>query len=107
MAKKKSTLTTIGMLLALIGGILQIVFGVMSILGSPFGGTEHLLGNLVGGIISILFGILLVFIYMDKINVGEGLVLGIVILVIGIVGAGGWLSLAGLGGILIVIDQFV
>ncbi len=105
MTSKLSILTKIGLILALIGGILAIIGGIFVILGSPFIGSSFLSG-IVGGIIAIICGAALVLIYMEKIQL-EGLVLGIVVLVLGIIGAGGWLSLAGIGGILIIIDQFV
>ena len=100
----KSGLTNIGLILALIGGILMIVQGVLMIFLDTFA-YGNFLGGVVGGIIAILIGVALVFIWQGKVKL-EGLVLGIVVLVLGIIGSG-LFSLAGIGGILIIVDQFV
>ena len=110
-------LTGIGKILALIGGILMVVGGLVSLLGSvlgalagifePFNGVSVTGGfGVIGAIITIIIGVLLIFIYTGKLNLGEKLVLGIVVLVLGIVGGGLGGLLAIIGGILIIIDSF-
>lgn len=108
MAKKKGGLTTIGMLLAVIGAVLAIVYAVLGLLEISVGFNVPAAGFLdatLGTIVTIVVAVLVIMIYMGRIKL-EGLVLGIVILILGLVGDG-ILWLAALGGILIILDEFI
>ncbi|MHA2365461.1 MAG: hypothetical protein ACXAC7_16005 [Candidatus Hodarchaeales archaeon] len=119
---KKSGLSDIGLILALIGGIIMAIFGILriigyfiedintsdymdiSILGS--GASE---GALAGGIIALVLGIILIWVWKEK-KVGTGdsiLIWGIIFIVFGLIGGslGGLLVL--IAGILLLIDYFV
>ena len=106
-----SGLTSVGKILGLIGGILAIVGGVMSILDQAINeivslgnyGGDAVGGGTIGAILAIEIGIVTVFICIDRYEIKEELVLGIVLIVLGLIGSG---LLAIIGGILAIIDSF-
>lgn len=103
------TLTSIGKILGLIGGILGIINGAMSIIGDAISTVETLgsygttIDGTVGSIVTIIVGILAVFVSIDRVEIKDQLVLGIVLIILGFFGA---TLLAVLGGILVIIDKF-
>ena len=119
MARGKSSLGNAGLILALVGGILLIIFGVLSIasyfvssfndllnqvqLYSLYTGSERLL---VGGIIAFVIGVVVVYVWKEgKVGAGDSLLIwGIVFIILGLVGGslGGLLVI--LGGILLILD---
>ena len=122
---RKSGLGTLGMLLALIGSILLIIFGLALIVSTVVSGFEDVLAqlnyriidlstyggdNVVYGILAIIFGVIVFYTWKNG-NVKSGddlLVYGIVYVVLYLVlggGLGGVLVL--LGGVLLIIDYFI
>ena len=105
-------LTTIGKILALIAGILGIIGGALTILGESLGALDapfssgNIGGSVVSGIISIVLGALLVAIYMNKIEIKDKLILGIVVIVLSLLLSGIGSLLGIIGGILILVDKF-
>lgn len=107
-------LFTIGRILTLIGGILAIVLGLLGVINRTLDVLDSIVGltpvsgggssGVLGNAIVIVLGILLIFIYIEKIEIKDKLVLGIVIIVIALVADS---LLAIVGGILIVIDKLV
>ena len=106
---KSGTLTSLGKILGLIGGILAIVRGVAHILDQTldeianlgsFGG-EAAGGDTIGAIVVIVIGIITVLICIDRYQLKDSIVLGIVLIVLGLLGSG---LLAIIGGILAILD---
>ncbi|MFW9780598.1 MAG: hypothetical protein ACFFE8_17280 [Candidatus Heimdallarchaeota archaeon] len=122
---KKSGIGDLGILLALIGGILMAVFGILRIVGSFMAEVNDLLqtlfdvnfvggflgenGGLISGAIALLLGVIVIWAWRTKqVSSGNDLLLwGIIYIVLGLIGGslGGMLVL--LGGILFVIDYLV
>ena len=108
MAKKSSSLTTIGKILVLLDGIFIIVRAVFELLGNTLdlgfnpgaGVGAGFVDGVIGAIVAIVIGLIFVFLFTGKIDL-DGLILAIVVLVLSVL-FGSWLSL--LGGILILID---
>jgi len=101
------TLATLGKILALISGILAIVFGISGLLNSAIDQLSQLNFIATGQstttyILQIIMGVLLIVVYLNKIEIKDLVVLGIVVIVIGLLG-GGIISV--LGGILIILDK--
>ena len=121
---KKSGLSDLGIILALIGGIIMAIYGILRIVGvfiteanevlSSAFDVDLLSGNiggengvLVAGIIALVLGLVVIWVWKEKKVSGDGILLwGIVFIVIGLIGGspGGLLLL--IGGILLVIDYF-
>lgn len=103
------TLTSIGKILGLIGGILGIINGATSIIGNAISTIETLgqygttVGGTTGAIQHIVVGIIAIFVSIDRVEIKDQLVLGIILIVLGYFGA---TLLAVLGGILVIIDKF-
>jgi len=118
---KSSGLTGIGNLLAVVGGIIMVIFGILAIVGTVVNSFNEALvqlnfqiyrvsnDSLVGGIITLVIGIVLIYIYKEKhANAGDELLIyGIIYIVLGFLGGslGGLLAI--IGGILLIIDFFL
>lgn len=124
---KASGLTDIGNILALVGGIIMVIFGILEIVNSVASSLSssldtvtkynyHLynfgtgtLGGVIDGIILLVLGIVLIYIYKEKKakSGDEILIFGIIYIVLGVLawGIGGILSV--IGGILLIIDFFI
>ena len=106
-----SGLTSIGKILGLIGGILAMVYGAASLIDQALDeilslgsvGADAAGGDAIGSIVRIAIGVLTVLICVDRYEIKDELVLGIVLIVLGLIGSG---ILAIIGGILAVIDNF-
>lgn len=96
-------MTYIGLILVLIGGILAIVGAVLDFLDLDIFTGSNFIGGLEGLILGIVCGVLLIMIYQGRIDI-SGLALGIVVLILGILGD---TVLAIIGGILIIVDEFL
>ncbi|OLS22623.1 MAG: hypothetical protein HeimC3_28970 [Candidatus Heimdallarchaeota archaeon LC_3] len=121
---KKSGLSDLGVILALIGGIIMVVYGILRIVGvfvaeandilSDAFDVDLLSGNIGGengvlirGIIALVLGLVVIWVWKERKASRDGILLwGIVFIVIGLIGGspGGLLLL--IGGILLVIDYF-
>ena len=105
-------LSSLGRILALIAGILGIIGGAFTILEKSLGALEapfsvgEVGGSLVNGIISIVLGALLVAIYINKIEIKDKLILGIVVIVLSLLLSAVGSLLGIVGGILILVDKF-
>ena len=106
---KAGTLTSLGKMLGLIGGILAIVRGAAHFLDQAideianlgsFGG-DAAGGDAVGAIVVIVIGIITVLICIDRYQLKDSIVLGVVLIVLGLLGSG---ILAILGGIFAILD---
>ncbi|MHA1992193.1 MAG: hypothetical protein ACW981_18805 [Candidatus Hodarchaeales archaeon] len=122
---KKSGLSDLGVILALIGGIIMAVYGILRIVGVFVSEANDLLqsafdvdllsgsiggdnGALVAGVIALVLGLVVIWVWKEKKASGDGILLwGIVFIVFGLIGGslGGLLLL--IGGLLLVIDYFV
>ena len=92
-----TSISQIAYILALIGGILLVIFGLISLIGSSFGPSFLYWGwgfasFAYGGIISIICGIIAII----GARSASTLVWAIVLIIVGIVGGG-------LGGLLVVL----
>ena len=121
MARGRSGLGEIGLILALVGAILLIIFGILEIVATISSGFNqftqynyHLFeysgfNGVVYGIIAIVFGIIIIWAWRYGKIYGhdDELIWGIVFIVFGILAGtiGGLLVL--LGGILLLIDFFL
>ncbi len=109
---KAGTLTSLGKILGLIGGILAIVRGVAHILDQTIDeianlgsyGGEAAGGDTVGAIVVIVIGIITVMICLDRYQLKDPIVLGVVLIVLGLLGSG---LLAIIGGILAILDALL
>ncbi|MHA2250010.1 MAG: hypothetical protein ACXAD7_06590 [Candidatus Kariarchaeaceae archaeon] len=105
---KNGLLYKIGKLLGLIGGILALVWAILGLLDNDALGDipvgAELIGDTVGFILAIVVAVLCIAVCIDRVKIKDALVLGIVVIILGILGAG-WLAV--IGGILIIIDTFV
>jgi hypothetical protein len=86
------SISRLGYVLALIGGIIMIVFGILAVAQSTFRAAFYGWGFFNGGIITLIAGILAVI----AANRVRELVWAIVLIVIGLIGGG-------LGGLLVLI----
>ncbi len=93
-----TTLSYAGYILALIGGLVLVILGLLSILGSPFLAFSPLtaLGGLVEGVVGVIIGI----ICMIGAKYVANLAWAIVLLILGIVGGGP-------GGLLVVLGALL
>lgn len=93
-----TTLSYVGYILVLIGGILLVVFGLIAILSSPLYAFSPLtaLGNIGSGIVGIVIGIICI---IGARYVGT-LAWAIVLLILGIIAAGPGSILVVLGALL-------
>jgi len=105
MKKGKGSLGYFGYILAIVGGILMIIFGLLSLIGYaisiPF---PSLVGGFgFGGIISIILGIVAV---VGSKRVTE-LIWAIVLIIVGFIGGGIGGLLVLLGGVLGLLAHFI
>jgi hypothetical protein len=93
-----SSLAYAGYILALIGGIIMVILGILDILGTPFFAFSALgaLGALTIGIIQIILGLICI---AGSKFVGT-LVWAIVLLILGIIAGG-------IGGVLVIIGALL
>ena len=93
-----ATLSYAGYILALIGGILIIIFSLLSILGSPFLAFSpvYAIGALGVGIVGLIIGIICV---IGSKSVGQ-LGWAIVLLILGIIAGG-------IGGLLVILGALL
>ncbi|MHA2503405.1 MAG: hypothetical protein ACXAE3_11095 [Candidatus Kariarchaeaceae archaeon] len=100
-------LKKIGMILVLIDGILAILGGVLGLVGAGLGFSlgagvgGSLLGATVGALLAIVVGAVMVMLYLERISIGDAMVTGIVVIVLGVLFTT-WLAI--IGGILIIVD---
>jgi hypothetical protein len=97
-----TTLSYAGYILVLIGGLLLVILGILSILGSPFLAYSPItaLGSLAYGVMGIIIGI----ICMIGAKYVTTLAWAIILLVLGVIAGG----LAGnIGGILVVLGALL
>jgi hypothetical protein len=91
------SITRVAYLLALIGGILMVIFGLLGLIGSSFGPREIFhWGYAYGGIVTIVCGVI-AFIGAKS---ASTLVWAIILIVVGAVGGGLGGLLVALGGLL-------
>jgi hypothetical protein len=86
------SLSRIAYILALIGGILMVIFGLLGLIRSSFGPMVLYWGYAYGGIVTIICGV----IALIGAKSASTLVWAIVLIIVGIVGGG-------LGGLLVVL----
>src|SRR5665647_689556 len=96
-----TSISQIAYILALIGGILLVIFGLISFIGSPFGPSFLYWGwgfasFAYGGIISIICGVIAII----GARSASTLVWAIVLIIVGIIGGGLGGTLVVLGGLL-------
>ncbi|MHA2169968.1 MAG: hypothetical protein ACXAB7_08750 [Candidatus Kariarchaeaceae archaeon] len=105
---KTGILYTLGKLLGAISGVLAIAWAIAGLLDKatfddyPVG--ADLIGDTVGFIIAIVVAVLCIAVCIDRYKIKDTVVLGIVVIVLALLGAG-WLAL--IGGILIILDAVV
>jgi hypothetical protein len=87
-----SSLSRIASLLALLGGVLLLAFGVLALIASSFGGTFTHWDFAYGGVLSIVTGIIAIV----GSRSASDTVWAIVLIVIGLIGGG-------LGGLLVIL----
>ena len=94
-----SSLSYAGYILALVGGIIIVIFALLSIIGSPFLAAFSVtsgLGALASGLVGLILGIICI---IGSKFVGS-LVWAIILLVLGIIAGG-------IGGVLVVIGALL
>ena len=122
---KKSGLSDLGVILALIGGIIMAIYGILRIVGVFVAEANDVLssafdvellsgsiggenGVLIAGVIALVLGLIVIWVWKERKASGDGILLwGIVFIVFGLIGGslGGLLLL--LGGILLVLDYLL
>ena len=91
------SISRIAYILALIGGILMVIFGLLGLIGSSFGPRELFhWGYAYGGIVTIICGVIAII----GAKSANTLVWAIVLIIVGAIGGGLGGLLAILGGIL-------
>jgi len=91
------SISRIAYILALIGGILMVIFGLLGLIGSSFGPRELFhWGYSYGGIVTIICGVIAII----GARSANTLVWAIILIIVGIVGGGIGGLLVALGGIL-------
>jgi len=102
----KFSLGRIAYLLALIGGIVMIISGVLSFLGSSIMMFYSPLGGLLGaggGILQIIFGVVAAIVSKKATDLRGGIIL----LIVGVLGGGLGGLLVALGGLLGLVSKYV
>jgi len=108
---KTGSLAEDGRTLALIGDVIAAVLIALSFIASDTGSVvgfslldQLSIGGTLGLILTILFIFILYFIAINRINIGEDVIEGLLIILLGLIigGIGG--LIAAFGGILIVLD---
>lgn len=96
---KVAGLSSIGYILALVGGILVIVFSLLSILGSPFlafFSPSYALGALTSGLLGLIIGVICVIGSKFVSHIGWAIVL----IILGVYAGG-------IGGVLVVLGALI
>jgi hypothetical protein len=91
-----TSLTRIASLLALIGGVLLLAFGLLALIASPFGGTITHWDFAYGGVLSIVTGIIAII----GSRSASDTVWAIVLIIVGVIGGG-------LGGLLVILGGII
>jgi hypothetical protein len=91
------SVSRIAYILALVGGILMVIFGLLGLIGSSFGPREIFhWGYTYGGIVTIICGVVAII----GAKSASTLVWAIVLIVVGVIGGGLGGLLVALGGLL-------
>jgi undecaprenyl pyrophosphate phosphatase UppP len=102
---KTGILYTLGKLLGAISGVLALVWAILGLLDNDamddYQVGAEILTDTVGYVVAIVVAVLCIAVCIDRYKIKDTVVLGIVVLVLGLLGAG---FLATLGGILIILD---
>ena len=101
---KNGTLYVLGKILGLISGVLSIVSAILSLLKIDTFGNLRVGPGFGNSIVDIVVSILCIVVCIDRISIKDALALGIVVLILGLLGAG-WIAV--LGGILIILDKLI
>lgn len=121
---RRSTLTTVGLIFALIGGIILIAVGALSIISlfveaiaevtADFYTVTSVFGTgdvytVVYGLLAIIMGILVIWIWKEGRvrSHGDLLIYGIIFIVLGVVGGMPGGIIVFVGGVFLVIDYLV
>ncbi|MHA2401699.1 MAG: hypothetical protein ACXADH_01810 [Candidatus Kariarchaeaceae archaeon] len=112
MTKKSSSLTSTGKLLGLIGAVVAIILAIADLANldagvstDPFTSFSVITSSEIRAGLSIVFAILLYFVCVGRYKILNGIILGIVVILLGL--AAGYIGglIAVVGGILIIVDS--
>ncbi len=91
-----TSISTIAYYLALIGGILMVLFGLLGFIGSSFGAFYFHWGFAYGGIVTLIMGVIAIV----GARSASTLVWAIVLIIVGLIGGG-------LGGLLVLLGGII